>query len=268
LIADLTAGKVGAVSGEWWLGHWGPIMSSIEYDPTVEWRVTTVVPAEGATGHTVHGRVNISNFRAISASAPEGAEEAAIKLLNWFWELYFTIEPYVTMDDYYSGVAGVGAFIWNWWPFLIWNAYEQQMNFDMVNAAIAANNPDSLISVLQYDLYRSYQMLYNDAEYENFWTIYRAWGEYITRVSPEGGWGTNVQIKEAGTYVVSEFTGPPTPTHLARGGILFDMWREFYALYIMGNIPEDSWDTFVADWLSLGGEEWTKEINEQFERMQ
>ena len=264
LQVDLTAGRIGAISGEWWLGHWGPVLSSIEYNPEVEWRVTTVVPAAGHVGHTVHGRVNISNFRTLSANAPEGAEEALIKLLNWFWELHFVVDPLATIEDWGAG----GAFIWSWWPSLIWNAFEQQYNFDMVNEAIRINDPDILTSEFQINLFKSYRVIFHNEQFEDFWSDERAWGEWFTRVSPDGGWGTNVDIRRRGAYVVSEFTGPPTPTHLSRGSILHDMWLEFYASYIMGAIPEDQWYTFVADWHNLGGADWTEEINAQFDAMQ
>ncbi|MCL2572284.1 MAG: hypothetical protein FWE11_07755 [Defluviitaleaceae bacterium] len=268
LQAELSAGRVGVISGEWWLGHWGGVVASMEYNPDVEWRVTNVVPAEGQLGYTIRGRANINNFRALSANAPEGAEEALIKMLNWFWEIFFVAEPFAYIEDDFVQTGEPGAFVWHWWPMLIWNAFEQQTNFDMVNAAIAAGNPDSLTSILQVDLFNSYQMLFNDAEFDDWWSHERAWGEWFTRVAPDGGWGTNVDIVRRGAFVESQFTGPPTETHLSRGSILHDMWLEFYAGYIIGNLPESEWDAFVAMWLATGGADWTVEINEQFARMQ
>ena len=266
--AELAAGMVGAVSGEWWLGHWGGVVASMEYDPNVEWRVTTVVPAAGQAGNTIKERARLNNFRVVSADAPEGAEEAMVRLLNWFWELFFVAEPFAVIEDDFIQTGEPGGFIWGWWPTLIWNAYEQQTNFDMVNEAIRIGSDEGLISILQLDLFRSYNMLFNDAVYEDFWSMERAWGEWFTRVSPDGGWGTNVDINNRSAFVYAEFTGPPTPTHIARASILHDMWLELYASYVMGVVPESAWDDFVNTWHSLGGTDWTTEINEQFRNMQ
>ena len=268
ITAELAAGRIGVISGEWWLGHWGGVVAGMQYDPNVEWRVTSVVPAAGADRNTIKLRANINNFRALSADAPEGAEVALIKMLNWFWELYFVVGPFKEIEDYFFTTGEPGAFTWSWWPSLIWNAYEQQMNFDMVNEAIRLNDHSDLISQFQIDLFNAYQMLFNDAQFDDFWGMERAWGEWFTRVCPTGGWGMNVQINNSGAYEVAEFTGPPTPTHVSRGSILHDMWLEFYVTYIMGEIPESEWDVFVTNWHNLGGADWTAEINEQFNSMQ
>jgi len=64
------------------------------------------------------------------------------------------------------------------------------------------------------------------------------------------------------------YYGDPTPTEISRKSVLDDLWMEFYARYIMGDLPESAWDTFVNDWLRLGGEDWIKEVNEQYKSMQ
>jgi putative aldouronate transport system substrate-binding protein len=65
--------------------------------------------------------------------------------------------------------------------------------------------------------------------------------------------------------IENEYTGPPTETQEAKGELLEKMELEVYADIIYGNEPLDSFDDFVEEWKSSGGDEITKEVNEWYE---
>lgn len=35
----------------------------------------------------------------------------------------------------------------------------------------------------------------------------------------------------------------------------------------MGTVSEDSWDEFVDEWLAMGGQQWTEEVNESYDKI-
>lgn len=42
---------------------------------------------------------------------------------------------------------------------------------------------------------------------------------------------------------------------------------EYLCKYIMGTVSEDSWDEFVDEWLAMGGQQWTEEVNESYDKI-
>ncbi|RAV23148.1 hypothetical protein [Paenibacillus contaminans] len=59
-----------------------------------------------------------------------------------------------------------------------------------------------------------------------------------------------------------EFFGTPTKTMSEKGAILEKMMMETFTKIIMGESKVDEFDTFVANWHKLGGDQITKEVNE------
>ena len=64
------------------------------------------------------------------------------------------------------------------------------------------------------------------------------------------------------TAVREAYYGPETETGTALGSTLNDYAVQYVNRYIMGLESEDSFDKFVANWLSMGGADWTAEANE------
>ncbi|MBC8081090.1 MAG: hypothetical protein H7X86_12140 [Gorillibacterium sp.] len=62
----------------------------------------------------------------------------------------------------------------------------------------------------------------------------------------------------------TDFTGAPTETMKTRNDILYKMEVEAFLKIIYGKASADSFDTFVKDWLSNGGEKITQEVNEWY----
>lgn len=68
--------------------------------------------------------------------------------------------------------------------------------------------------------------------------------------------------------IEDKFTGPPTETMKAEFANLEQIELQVFADIIMGNMPLDAFDDFVEEWLSSGGEQMTKEVNEWYESVQ
>jgi putative aldouronate transport system substrate-binding protein len=143
---------------------------------------------------------------------------------------------------------------------------EQSTNYYALQDAISRDDPSQLTGT-QLDLWNSYRVIVKGETVEGLPYAPEAWGLYYSRVARDGGWGVTMDIKDEGAYIFNEYYGDPTPTELARSSTLNDMWVEFSARYIMGDVPESEWDAFVNNWKTLGGDDWTREANEQYSRM-
>lgn len=72
------------------------------------------------------------------------------------------------------------------------------------------------------------------------------------------------QVKEEGLIKFNMFTSSPTPTMIQSNAYLKKLQDEAFTKIIIGEQPLDSFDKFVEDWLSAGGETITKEVNDWY----
>jgi len=79
----------------------------------------------------------------------------------------------------------------------------------------------------------------------------------------EFGLNDNVRrIEEAAIY--SDFLAMPTPAMGKHGASLSKLIEETFTKMIMGTIPLDDFEKFVAEWKAQGGDEITAEVNEWY----
>ncbi|MGQ9680907.1 MAG: extracellular solute-binding protein [Anaerolineae bacterium] len=69
-------------------------------------------------------------------------------------------------------------------------------------------------------------------------------------------------VETSGEAVLTKFMGLPTPTQLEKGGDLSKLENETFINIIIGQQPLSDWDRFVEQWKSMGGDQWTREVNE------
>lgn len=73
-----------------------------------------------------------------------------------------------------------------------------------------------------------------------------------------------LQARETGFYETNYFYGAATPTEQRVSSTLDDVTTSFIIEYIMGQHTEADWESFKQTWNDLGGADWTKEVNEQY----
>lgn len=273
LVADISGDRVGILFGEWWLPAW-PMNHNVDFNNDADWRATHIVTPTGAPGNSLVPRDNISHRLVVSANAPEGAEEALIRIVNNWWDLSRPL----AVERFGDLLEPSNGFVWNMVPAHVILAHEQHVNYVTVNEVLISGDVSRLTGGFglgaQGGLYTATRWLRDGTTFYDViegWetpTLGHAWGLYTSRIAHHGGWGLTEQIRENGQFIFNEYFGEPTPTQISRSSILNDMWTEFYARYIMGDLPYEAWDTFVSDWWNLGGEAWTNEVNEQFRALQ
>jgi putative aldouronate transport system substrate-binding protein len=62
-------------------------------------------------------------------------------------------------------------------------------------------------------------------------------------------------------FFLDKFVGSPTPSMIDNNAYLNKLTMETFSKIIMGQAPVDSFDTFVKDWLSAGGQKIVDEVN-------
>ncbi|MCL2361546.1 MAG: extracellular solute-binding protein [Defluviitaleaceae bacterium] len=271
LVAEISGDRVGMVMGEWWLSAW-PMNHNKSLNPDADWRATFLVSATDAPAQTTVARNMVNDFLVVSANAPAGTEEALIRIINNHWD----INTALAHDRFGDLLEQENGFVWNWSPAYLILANFLNVNHFAISDALRTGDTSALTreQAQWYADTRFYLegMTFEDsdlfARLELEWAedrpVAEAWGIYISRVAPYGGWGLTERVRDEGRFIFDEYYGEPTPTEIARASILHDMWEEFALRYIMGEHPYDAWYTFVSDWLTLGGEDWTREVNEQF----
>lgn len=73
----------------------------------------------------------------------------------------------------------------------------------------------------------------------------------------DDGWNNGVAIAQ-------QFTGSPTPSMQSKSGILVKLESDAFINMIYGNKSIDEFDNFVEEWLSIGGQDVTDEVNEWY----
>ena len=262
VVEEIVADRVGAISGEWWLPNW-PLNTHLEANPDAEWRGMPILTPDGSPGIVSIRRNNIHVYHVVTANAPPGTEEALMRIINLRWAIDYWPD---TLERFGERVLPESGYVYNWGPGRIILAHEQYVNFVALREAIATGNTDHFTSSQQRDLWTAYQVLEQGLVTEDMsWAT--AWGLHVSRVAEGGGWDSNMQIMQNNQFIFNEFYGEPTPTEVARFSILHDMWLEFFVSFVMGLTPETAFADFVNDWRSLGGDDWTAEVNQQFREM-
>ncbi len=109
-----------------------------------------------------------------------------------------------------------------------------------------------------------------EPEMEDTWLLART-SVAMARASVEGFGPCSIEIlykqKQNGNYVFDVDYGQETKTGLEVKSILKTYVTEYLCKYIMGTVSEDSWDEFVDEWLAMGGQQWTEEVNESYDKI-
>lgn len=71
-----------------------------------------------------------------------------------------------------------------------------------------------------------------------------------------------------GSAIAQQFTGAPTPAMQSKSGILVKLEGETFMSMIYGNKPIEDFDSFVQEWMKIGGEDITREVNEWYKTVQ
>lgn len=254
----VTSDQVGATFGTYYIPAW-PLNHNKDANPNAEWAEINLANLGGKSKPAMN-QASIQFFNVVTKNAPKNAEEALIKLLN----LTLAINDNCPTDkSIFEGkhlAANGGAVfylpVYVYFP-VPWATYRPE-----IWAAYEAKDPDSLKVEYEKEMYGYMEdWLVNGNNSEQRGT---SWGMYKSRLEKNMGIDMGLQARETGFYEANYFYGPATATEQLASSTLSDITTSFVIEYIMGQKTEADWESFKQTWNSLGGADWTKEVNEQY----
>lgn len=275
---DVIASKVGVFFGMWWNPNY-PGPQNMNYDEKAEW---IVQPLPGLTEDQI-GKSSINEnmvqyYNAVYAGAPEGAEEALIKILNYDYCWLAPIDPttpnipdintqkpltddpeILAQRDAETKELTLKGRFWSWLPVQTWPADINVQNARNAYNAWATGDLSYLHDTTEKDWYDR-TVAYHEKDYSRF-TRGSVEGMWWSRTNfPDGGIATAVKVRDEGNVVYNVYYGPATESETQYKSTLNDMASEYFIKFIMGDVDVESWDGFKSDWLALGGQDWWDEV--------
>nr|WP_223285597.1 extracellular solute-binding protein [Paenibacillus sp. PL91] len=239
------AGKLGIVLEPWWSPYGSPIPDSVKNDPKAEWKAYSVPVDED-------GKFNTFDKDPAGAYlvVRKGYEhpDAVMKVLNVQFNSSYDPES----KDIYKGL-NVGWWIW---PFALLIGDEPAVYNTYLNLKSAwdAKDPSKLNSQEKI-WYESF--VKND---ENPKKDLVAWAETLARL--EG----SKEVNPANYVIARNVFFGQTKTMDQKWAILQKLENETFLKIVMGEEPVDKFDSFVAEWKRLGGDQITKEVEEEVKK--
>jgi len=244
VLEQLIAGKIGMMYGPWYAGNY-PLQMSKTEEPEADWRAYGI-PSIDATPAKMQLDFPVGQYFVVGKGAKH--PEAAVKMLNLMVELGYGENA--DIETYFIGKDG---FRYNNYALLFIASVNGNLNIHLnLKKALEANDPSQLTSEEKgyYDVITGYRAGDN--------SMFREEGKY----GNVSAWPYVIEKLDNGLIQSQQFFGPPTKTMSEKGAILDKMMLETFTKIIMGESKIDEFDTFVANWHKLGGDQITQEVNE------
>ncbi|KGP77374.1 MULTISPECIES: extracellular solute-binding protein [unclassified Paenibacillus] len=244
MMEDVNAGK----SGMFFLPQWAPfqVSSMIKKDKNVDWLPYPVQSIDDQPAKT-QNHLSLGGIFAVR----KGYEhpEALIKLLNFQAEKMFGESAKAERAAYLNGLTGLGfhnATVSNL------PANKNVKAQDEVEQALKTGDTSGL--ELEAKLFYDDIMDYRNGNLDK-WHMERIFG-------PESSQGVIKYYRDNDLIVMNEFIYAPTRTMNTKQATLDKLRAETFLKIIYGNLSIDEFDSFVANWKKLGGDQITQEVNE------
>ncbi|MFS0868554.1 extracellular solute-binding protein [Paenibacillus xylanilyticus] len=234
-------GNIGMLYGE----QWTPFMiqSSRENDPEAEWQAFPILAESGKLAK-VQLRTNTWQYFAVRKDYPH--PEVIMKLMNLHLETNWG--EHAQYETYYNDDSKA---VWMLSPVTPFPGTKNLDAYRQIQEANRSGNP----SVLQEEASAIQKRIeaYTEENVESGWGWNQTYG-------PSGALSIADGYERNGQLLYDQFTGGITETMVDRQIILNDLQLEAYLNIILGR-PIEEFDLFVDNWLKLGGDQITAEVN-------
>ena len=243
--SELTAaGLNGAFYGAHWNGLF-PLQNNRTNDPKADWQAFPIVSADDKVAMT---QSNVGTADWFSMSKACKNPEAVMKLMNMYVKK--TFDPDNQEYVKYSNPPGTEG-VWKLSPVVTYLAVKNLDNYRNIQEPLKNKDPGKLFGE-QLAMYENCLKFLNGDE--------TCWGWYKT-FGADSSWSVTDQYEREKRVLLSGYAGAPTPTMVEKKTTLDKMQNELVIKIIMGQEPVSAFDKFATDWLALGGQAITDEIN-------
>lgn len=244
----IAAGKIGIDFGAQWNPMY-PLISNYQNDPKADWVGYELVSIDDKPALSPQ-RFAADSFWVVRKGYSN--PEALIKMFNLHVELNWGETG--DFDYYYMPAANDSVGVWKYSPVQPASAFKNIRAFQEIDEARKNGNFDALTGEA-LAIYR------NISAFENGDTSQWGWPKIY---GAEGVYRHGVKYMENNQFKYDAFAGAPTETMAERKSTLEALEKEVFVKIIMGAVPLDEFDNFVANWNKVGGEVITQEVNEWY----
>jgi len=160
------------------------------------------------------------------------------------------------------------SYVYIWLPYRIYCPDTLVVNYQFLQENEKAGNiTESSVDLTNAPTNNEFMGVYNNyLQYHDpdVVTTGAIWGNYLSRVSATGGVATMYDLYTNCNKYWNEAFYITTPSMITRKAELNSFRNTTFLSIIMGETPIDHFDSFVAQWKALGGEDIGKEVNEWF----
>ncbi|MDR0999310.1 MAG: extracellular solute-binding protein [Clostridiales bacterium] len=252
-VAEYTsAGRIGIEMGMMWNPAW-PLNSSRDNDPSANWVAYPLVSGDGEPALSAVD-IPVSQYLVVNKKCEN--PEAAIKMLNLFYDKVYG--PNAEPGKYWESDDGVQFF-----KYAVIMSEKLYQNLDMhLNIISSLDSGDvSKLTPMEKANFDKVSNVINGSDNSGDWSMLAIYGK-------ESSFAVLNGYEKDNLYFYNGFYGAPTETMASKGSNLVKgatdlskMENEVFTKIIMG-APIESFDTFVADWERLGGDQITEEVNQ------
>jgi putative aldouronate transport system substrate-binding protein len=248
----VAAGKIGMTFGQMPISLM-QLGNNRKNDPNADWQAYPIVSVDSTPASAQVPAIGVSmqdpSYVVVSKSAKH--PEAVFKLLNLFAKYQF--DPATPLDVWTAHSKANGNEVWQYSPVAVGQPDKNLKIHQDVVAALEKKDAAGLTAE-ETDAYNhSLKVEQGQGDVTN-WGFERVFGR-------AGSYEVINQYVKNKLLKPSEFFGTPTPTMGEKMSTLQKSELEVFTKIIMG-ASVDTFDKFVSDWKSLGGDQITKEIND------
>lgn len=243
--ADLTSGRVGIEFGAQWNG-WYPFVDLVKKDPNA---VFKPYPIPSVDGKLAKLQVPWPVFTYWVVSKKAKNPEAVIKMANLYikYQFHGTEAEFKNFSD--GGEYAVQRMLS---PIEIIDPSSEDVMSKGVAYALQTGDASKL-GVAAKSFYENSLLWSRDKNPDGF-------GRYIQQ-GPDGSYAAIRKNLESAGVQLTELQGADTPLLAKNRAILDKLEVDTFTKIILGGAPIEEFDTFVANWRKLGGDDITKEVN-------
>ncbi|MBW7453610.1 extracellular solute-binding protein [Paenibacillus sepulcri] len=238
----VAAGQVGIAFAPWWFPY-GALKDSVKNDSKAEW-VAFTTPLDKAGKFNTYDQNPSTNFIVVNKDYKH--PEAVVKVLNEMLAIGKNVDP--DAADLYKGIVVDSSAL----PFSLGVDYEDivYQGYLKLKELIDSKGESEASGEVQ-KWYEAWKINEESPKKD-----LSAWSEATARYV-----GSAVVEASDINITRSEFFGT-TKTMEKKWAILQKMENEAFLKIIVGEAPLDSFDQYVADWKSAGGDDIVKEVQE------